>query len=73
MTQAGNKRGSAPVPVWSAANQALSAFTVAVASMHVGFGPGLIDKDQMLGIKAMLVIAPAFACGGDVWAGLFVR
>ena len=73
MTQTGNKSGSAPVPVWGAADQALSTPAAAMASMHVGFGPGLIDKDQALGIKAMLIIAPSFACGGDVRTVLFVR
>lgn len=72
VTQAGNKCRGAPVPVWSAADQALPTSAAAMASVHVGLGPGLIDKDQALGIKAMLIIAPSLARGSDVWTVLFV-
>ena len=72
VTQASNKCRGAPVPVWSAADQALPTSAAAMASVHVGFSPGLIDKHQALGIKAMLIIAPSLACGGDVRTVLFV-
>ena len=60
------------MPVRSAADQALSTPAAAMASVHVGLGPGLIDKDQARGIKAMLIIAPSLACGGDVRTVLLV-
>ena len=61
VTQTGNKCGGAPVAVWSTADQALPTSAAAMASMHVSLGPGLIDKDQTLGIKTMLIIAPSLA------------
>lgn len=73
VTQTGNKCGGAPVPVWSTADQALPTSAASMASMHVGLGPGLIDKDQALGIKAMLIITPSLTCGGDVRTVLLVR
>jgi hypothetical protein len=35
---------------------------------HVGFGPGLVDKDQPFGIKSALVFLPSLAPAGDVGA-----
>ena len=35
---------------------------------HVGFSPGLADKDQPFGIKSALVFLPSLAPAGDVGA-----
>jgi hypothetical protein len=35
---------------------------------HVGFGPGLVDKDQAFGVEPALVFLPSLAPAGDVGA-----
>ena len=39
---------------------------------HVGLGPGLIDKDQALGIDVSLILPPLLAPALDVFAILFL-
>lgn len=72
MAQAGHECGCAPVPVRRAANQSLPTPAAAMASVHVGFGPGLVNEDQTLSSETMLIVAPPPACGGDVRPVLLV-
>ena len=48
-------------------NQALTARRPTVCTGHIGLGPGLIDKDQALGINASLIAPPPGALASDVW------
>jgi len=72
LTQAGNESRGTPVAMRRTTDQALPTSTAAMASMHVGLGPGLINEDQAPGIEAVLIIAPPPACGSDVRPVLFV-
>jgi hypothetical protein len=38
---------------------------------HIGFGPGLVDKDQPFSVEPALVFLPPLAPAGDVGAVLF--
>ena len=67
MTQASDEGGRLPVSVGYPTDQSLSASASAVAACHVGLGPGLIDEDELSGIKRRLVSTPPFACRGHVW------
>jgi hypothetical protein len=42
-----------------------------MAPGHVGLGPGLVDKDQVFGVKPALVLLPPLAPAGNVGAVLF--
>ena len=59
------------MPVWHADPQALAAWCPAVAPGHVGGRPGLINEDELLGIKIELVLEPGQAPLQDVRAVLF--
>ena len=46
--------------------QSLAAAATAVRSGHAGRGPGLIDKDEMLGIEIELLLEPGLAALQDI-------
>ncbi len=69
--QRGNKRQSLPVAVRDLGNEPLAAAAPAARARHVGFGPGLIDKNEPRRIDPGLVFLPAEAAPGDVWPVLF--
>ena len=43
------------------ADQSLAPATAPIATQHLGIGSGLVDKDQLLGIKACLAGLPVLA------------
>ena len=65
--QPSQERHRGPAAVWDMADQALAARRPTVRTGHVGFGPGLIDKDQALRINASLIAPPTGALASDVW------
>jgi hypothetical protein len=46
------------MPVWHADPQTLSARRAAVASSHVGRGPGLVDEQEAGGVEVELALEP---------------
>lgn len=72
MAQAGNKGGGPPMAMRGAPDQAFATATASMAAVHIGLGPGLVNEDQALGIKTMLIGLPPRACLGDVRSVLFV-
>jgi hypothetical protein len=50
-------------------DEALTSGASAVGARHVGFGPGLVDEDQALGINRRLTRLPPLTPPGDVPAG----
>jgi hypothetical protein len=68
------------VAVGDAGAQSLAAAATAVRSGHAGRGPGLIDKDETLGIGIELLLEPGLAALQDIRPillagvrGLFLR
>lgn len=59
VTQASDKGRRLPVSMGQPANQAHAPLAPAAGSRHVGFGPGLIDEDQMFWIKRPLTAPPS--------------
>jgi len=53
------------------ADQPLASATAPIATHHLGIGPRLVDKDQLLGIKACLAGLPLLTRLSDVWPILF--
>jgi hypothetical protein len=62
--QEGHRR---PAAVRDTPDQALTARRPTMRAGHIGLRPGLVDKDQALGINASLVASPAGALASDVW------
>jgi hypothetical protein len=58
-TKCGDKSYGLPTPLRRAIDQALAAPATAVKPQHLGIGGGLVDKDQMGGIKYALLSHPA--------------
>jgi len=63
----------APVAVRGVVTQALALRPPAAQGSHIGFDPGLVDKDELRWIKACPPQLPAPAPLGDVRARLFER
>jgi hypothetical protein len=61
----------APMPMRGIGTKALALRPSAAQGSHVGFDPGLVDKDELLGIKARPPELPAPAPPRDVRARLF--
>ncbi len=61
-----------PTLEWRLADHAAAARPPSAKRCHVGLCPGLIDKNQALGIDAALVFAPLFASALNVFAILFL-
>ena len=53
------------------ADQPLASATASIATDHLGIGPSLVDKDQLLGIKAYLADPPLLTRLSDVRPILF--
>ena len=60
-----------PVSVWHLAAQACPAWPPAAQRRHVGLGPGLVDKDQAVGVNPRLIRWPLRPTARDVGAILF--
>ena len=58
--------------LWSPAGEPLPARAAAMAAVHVGLGPGLVDEDQAPGLQPVLITMPSLTRGDDVGPGLFV-
>ena len=66
------KRQRLPMAVRDFGDERLSAAAPAARAGHVGFGPGLIDKNKAGWINPGLVFFPAQPAPGDVSAMLLV-
>jgi hypothetical protein len=64
--QPSHQRRRLPVAVGNGGAQPLAASGAAVATGHVGRGPSLIDKDQLLGVESRLAFHPILAALQDV-------
>lgn len=53
------------------ADQPLASGTASIATDHLGIGPSLVDKDQLLGIKACLADPPLLTRLSNVGPILF--
>ena len=62
-----------PVAVRDLVDEALSLRRPAVEAGHVGFGPGLVDKDEAGGIDAALIGSPARPMPAYVGSVSFAR
>jgi len=65
--QPGQERHRRPSALRDTTDQALTARRPTVRARHIGLGPGLVDKDQALGINAFLIAPPPGALASDVW------
>ena len=70
IAQRGQKSRRLPVTERRVGDQPLASFTSPVAWCHVGRGPGLVDKNKPLRVKAFLHLAPGGAGGLDIRAFL---
>ena len=59
------------MPVRYARTQALAPSAASIATRHVGRCPGLVNKDQPLGVEVELPLKPLIATPQNVWAFLF--
>lgn len=71
VTQRGDECHRTPVTVRNLGMQPLAHRCPAAQRGHVGFGPGLINKNQPPGIKPPLILLPLRASPGDLRAKLF--
>ena len=68
MAERGQKRQCLPMAVPDFGDERLAAAAPATRARHVGFGPGLINKNKAGWINPGLVFFPAQAVPGDVGA-----
>ena len=68
--QASDERCRAPMAPRHAAEQPLSGRRPAALPCHVGLGPGLVEKDQVLYVKFGFQAVPALARLGNIGAQL---
>jgi hypothetical protein len=54
------------MPVRDAGNDALAAWSPAIAPRHVGGCPGLVEEDKMCRVHARLDLAPGCAGRGNI-------
>jgi len=66
VAQSGEEGQGAPAAMWHLGDQALAATTAAVATRHVGLGPGLVDENKSGRINPLLVAPPLIATTGYV-------
>ena len=69
-TQPGQEGHRRPAAVRDTSDEALTAQCAAVRAGHVGLRPGLVDKDQTVGVDASLMPLPAGALTSDVGSRL---
>lgn len=67
VAQTHDEGGGLPVAKEDARAQPLAHRRPAIAPRHVGGAPGLIDEDQVRGIKIELVVELRFAPLADIW------
>src|SRR6202023_208479 len=70
IAQRGQKSRRLPVTERRVGDEPLASFTSPVAGRHVGRGPGLVDKNKPLRVKAFLHLAPGGAGVLDIRAFL---
>src|SRR3984893_11247937 len=70
IAQRGQKSRRLPVTERRVGDEPLASFTSPVARRHVGRGPGLVDKNKPLRVKAFLHLAPGGAGVLDIRAFL---
>lgn len=67
------KRRRFPAAVGHGLDESCSLEAAAVSARHVGLGPGLIQKDDLIGIELRLLFNPLTTLVGDVVALLLGR
>jgi len=73
VAQAGQESQRLPMTVGNFCNERLSALTPAAGARHIGLDPGLVDEDEPLWIKPMLMGLPSFPKPGHLRAVLLAR
>ena len=68
MTKRRHEGHRSPVPMWDFGVERQAAAIPAMASRHVGLGPGLVDKDQPRGFYPRLIFLPPQAPSHDIRA-----
>ena len=72
LTQSCDEGHGLPAAEGRLANHAPAARPPAAQGRHVGFGPGLVDKDEALGIDPPLILPPLLTPALNVFAILFL-
>jgi len=70
VTQAGDERGHLPVAVRNLCDEPLAARAASARPGHIGRSAGLVDEDELLRIKLLLLLFPVGASCADVVAVL---
>lgn len=68
-----NQRRCLPVTVWNQVGDSLITWPPALATRHVRFGAGFIQKDQLGDVQSTLLLLPAYPSLLDVTSLLLAR